>query len=229
MKTIIQTSTNQLQESLDFYSKLNFTKIENHFNLMTDGKVIIEINDSRFARAGMKMYRNSWSEIVSELETVTTVLKQENGYLLSDFSGVWIYLMEAEDFDLEIDLSAVKSSTLGNFVGVSLETIDIRESLKVWEILGFSKKMGEIEQGWATYANEDGMSVSFMKANSCPHLFFNPSLTYFNGANNLKIIEQIRDLNIPITEEITVFNKKGIVDNIIIRDSGGLGFFLFSD
>lgn len=229
MKTIIQTSTNQLQESLDFYSKLNFTKIENHFNLMTDGKVIIEINDNRFARAGMKMYRNSWSEIVSELETVTTVLKQENGYLLSDFSGVWIYLMEAEDFDLEIDLSAVKSSTLGNFVGVSLETIDIRESLKVWEILGFSKKMGEIEQGWATYANEDGMSVSFMKANSCPHLFFNPSLTYFNGANNLKIIEQIRDLNIPITEEITVFNKKGIVDNIIIRDSGGLGFFLFSD
>lgn len=229
MKTIIQTSTNQLQESLDFYSKLNFTKIENHFNLMTDGKVIIEINDNRFARAGMKIYRNSWSEIVSELETVTTVLKQENGYLLSDFSGVWIYLMEAEDFDLEIDLSAVKSSTLGNFVGVSLETIDIRESLKVWEILGFSKKMGEIEQGWVTYANEDGMSVSFMKANSCPHLFFNPSLTYFNGANNLKIIEQIRDLNIPITEEITVFNKKGIVDNIIIRDSGGLGFFLFSD
>ena len=228
MKTIIQTATNQLQESLDFYSKLNFTKIENHFNLMTDGKVIVEINDNRSARAGVKMYRNSWSEIVRELETITTVLKQENGYLLSDFSGVWIYLME-EDFELAIDLSMVEPSVLGSFAGVSLETIDIRESLKVWEILGFSKTMGEIEQGWVVYANEDGMSVSFMKANSCPHLFFNPSLTYFNGANNLKIIEQIRDLNIPITEEITVFNKNGIVDNIIIRDSGGLGFFLFSD
>jgi hypothetical protein len=90
--------------------------------------------------------------------------------------------------------------------------------------LGFSKTIGEIEQGWVGYANEDGM-----KANICPYLFFNPSATYFNGPNNLKIIEQIRDINIPITEEIMGFNKKGIVDNIIIRDSGRLGFFLFSD
>ena len=68
-----------------------------------------------------------------------------------------------------------------------------------------------------------------MKTGSCPHLFFNPSLTYFNGAKNLSIIQQIKTLQIPITEEITHFNKEGIVDNIIIRDPGGLGFFLFSD
>jgi hypothetical protein len=228
MKTIIQTATNQLQESIDFYSKLNFTKVENQPNLITDGKVIIEINDHRFARVGVKIYRNSWTEIVEQLQKVTPVLKQENGYLLSDFSGVWIYLMEG-DLALEMDLSAIEPSMLGAFSGVSLETIDIQESLKVWEILGFSKIMGEIEQNWVIYGNEEGMTVSFMGANSCPHLFFNPSLTYFNGANNLEIIQQIRDINIPIAEEISTFNKEGIVDNIIIRDSGGLGFFLFSD
>lgn len=47
--------------------------------------------------------------------------------------------------------------------------------------------------------------------------------------SNLAIIQKIRDLQIPITEEITHFNKEGIVDNIIIRDPGGLGFFIFND
>jgi len=54
-------------------------------------------------------------------------------------------------------------------------------------------------------------------------------LTYFNGKQNLKVIEQIRNNGISITEEITHFNKEGIVDNIIIRDPGGYGFFIFSD
>jgi hypothetical protein len=68
-----------------------------------------------------------------------------------------------------------------------------------------------------------------MKPLTCLHLFFNPSLTYFNGGNNLAVIENIRKLGIPITEEITHFNKDGIVDNIIIRDPGGFGFFVFND
>jgi hypothetical protein len=69
-----------------------------------------------------------------------------------------------------------------------------------------------------------------MKPFSCPHLFFNPSLTFFNGKeNNPKVIQKIRDLNIPITQEITAFNEEGLVDNIIIRDPGGLGFFVFND
>jgi len=73
------------------------------------------------------------------------------------------------------------------------------------------------------------MAVSFMQPNSCPHLFFNPSMTYFNGKNNLPIIAKIREAGILITEEITHFNQEGIVDNIIIRDPGGYGFFIFSD
>ena len=44
-----------------------------------------------------------------------------------------------------------------------------------------------------------------------------------------QLIQKIRDLKIPITEEITVFNDQGVVDNIIIRDPGGLGFFIFND
>ena len=45
----------------------------------------------------------------------------------------------------------------------------------------------------------------------------------------MKIIEGIRKAGIDIEEDITAFNEKGIVDNIIIREPGGIGFFIFSD
>jgi hypothetical protein len=63
-----------------------------------------------------------------------------------------------------------------------------------------------------------------MKPFSCPYLFYNPSLTFFNGKeNNPKVIQKVRDL----TEEITAFNTEGIVNNVIIRDPGGFGLFVF--
>lgn len=43
------------------------------------------------------------------------------------------------------------------------------------------------------------------------------------------MIEAVRKAGIPITEEITHFNSEGIVDNIIIRDPGGYGFYVFND
>ena len=77
--------------------------------------------------------------------------------------------------------------------------------------------------------SEAGDSISLLQAQQCPHLLFNPSLTYFNGFHNLEIIESIKKHNIEITEKVTEFNSKGEVDNIILRDSGGLGFFIFND
>ena len=58
---------------------------------------------------------------------------------------------------------------------------------------------------------------------------YNPSLTYFNGGKNLPVIAAIREAGIPITEEITHFNEDGIVDNVILRDPGGYGFYIFND
>jgi hypothetical protein len=89
--------------------------------------------------------------------------------------------------------------------------------------------MGNYEKPYMSL-DLDGFSINLMKPNICPHLFFNPSFTFFNGKEgNPKVIAKVRELGIPIAEEITHFNKEGIVDNIIIRDPGGFGFFLFND
>ena len=74
-----------------------------------------------------------------------------------------------------------------------------------------------------------GLNVSFMVPNVCPHLFFNPSFTYFNSGKNPEIIAKLREAKVPIKEEITLFNPNGEVDNVILQDPGGFGFFVFND
>lgn len=229
MKPIILSSAQELSKSVDFYSKLKFEILPtNGPAFVSDGQTIIEINSSPYYRSGIKLFKKDWSSNLSALEKITKVIQMDDYYILGDGSGIWIYLMPEIKTSPD-DLSQISPSVLGNFAGLSLEVLSIELSMRVWRALGFSTSMGSVEQGWISLVNEEEFAVSLMKAFSCPHQFFNPSLTYFNGEKNLEVIKNIRNLQIPITEEITAFNDKGIVDNIIIRDPGGLGFFLFSD
>ena len=229
MSTIIQTKAIDIKESLSFYEKLNF-KVSSvgNSNYVSDGKATFEVNSERYARSGIKLYRDDWTDVKDKLAERHNLIPIENGYLLSDYSGCWIYLLEGKS-DAPNEAADESFGILGNFAGLSLETTEMKRSTQLWESLGFSKTMGGEEQGWISFANADNFTISIMKPMACPHSFYNPSVTYFNGKNNLNIIESIRQLNIPITEEIDFFNQKGIVDNIIIRDPGGFCFFIFSD
>lgn len=228
MKTIIHTPTNKLKDSVDFYSKLQFKSLAGKPILFSDGIAVIEVNPDRFARSGLKLFKASWAEEVSALKAITAVTEMPGGYLFSDPGGVWIYLVESEPV-IKFKKTDNSFSVLGNFAGLSLETADIARAVRIFEILGFEKNNGSEEQGWISFVNGEDFKINIMKPLCCPHLFFNPSLTYFNGKNNLSVIEKIRSLEITITEEITHFNKNGTADNIIIRDPGGYGFFIFND
>ncbi len=224
MKTLIQTPTNSLNNSLEFYSKLKFDVISDENPvIVSDGKAFIQINPDRYARAGIKLFRSSWKETVSKLEQLATIVETDDGFLLTDSSGMWIYLIETESqFDLQV--SATSNSALGNYAGIGLETPEIKRSTEIWTTLGFKQD----DSNWPSFTNKDQVTITLYTPNTCPHLFFNPSLTYFNGSENPEIIEYIRK-HIPITEGITHFSANGEVDNIIIRDPGGLGFFIFND
>ena len=229
MKAHIVTPTPNIAKSVAFYESLNFSVTafaERH--IATDGKVIIEIDPNRFARAGVKILTEHLEEVATQLNEITPLITTQNGYMLSDPSGTMLYLSD-EKPQFEIETNETAFSSLGNFAGLSLETTDPPTTMAIWKAVGFTKQSGNIDQGWVSLTNEYGLGVSIMKPNTCPHLFFNPSLTYFNGGNNLEVIEKVRKAKIPISEEITHFNTEGIVDNIIIRDPGGYGFFLFND
>lgn len=227
--TIIISPTHSLEKSLDFYKRLNYTILsKKNPCLVTDGKVIIEINPDHFTRAGIKLFKKDWSQEIIVLEKLTTITNTTTGYLLSDPNGVRIYL-ETKEPAVNQKIEEKNEGFTGNFAGMSIEATDIEKSAKIWEALGFEKGQGSIEQGWISYSNGSSVDVSLMRPLMCPHLFFNPSLTFFNSKNNMALIEKIRSAGIPMAEEITHFNKEGIVDNIIIRDPGGYGFFIFND
>lgn len=225
---IVETPTPNLQQSLSFYKKLNFEVIEKNDNaVVTDGSVKILINNERTTRPGIKLYIENIDTVIKELQE-HVVFYGPGKNMFSDLSGMRTSLFEKKNAT-NFKAGKTDPSLLGSFAGVSIETPDMEGSMKVWKILGFEVSMGGVEQGWIALSNAEGHTISMMNPMSCPHLFFSPSLTYFNGANNLSIIEGIKNAGVEITEEITHFNSEGLVDNIIIRDPGGFGFFVFSD
>lgn len=226
MKTILSSPTPNLQASRTFYSTLHFTELTRS-NYFTDGKTIIEIDENRFARPGIKLFAPSWSNEVEKLAKCTKVNSIEHGYLLGDSSGTRIYLIESDDhFEIPVDCPP---SFLGNNQGLTIEVLDIENATQIWELIGFKSVAGNLEQGWMSLVNGDGVVVNLMIPNCCPHLFLNPSISYFNGEENSNVIAKIRTLKLEIKEEITHFNKENKVDNIILSDPGNIGFFIFND
>ena len=228
-QTVIHTPTNNLDESKDFYTRLEFEMLsENNPTIFTDGKALVEINPDRHARAGIKIYSSDWSDEVSKLKEKTEVIETANGFLLSDPNGVRVYLAN-ESLEIEHDPKKESFGLTGNYAGLSIEAHDIKHTALFWESIGFKHSDGDLSQGWAVYSNGSEVPISLMKPLMCPHLFFNPGMTYFNNGKNLTIIGKLREAGILFAEEITHFNSDGVVDNVIIKDPGGYGFFIFND
>ena len=228
MQLTVQTPNADLNQSIVFYEKLGFEiRTQDLKILAIDSQICIEINQERTARICIQLHQSSWNNTLLQLNDRTPIIKIEEGYLIPDPNGIWIKLIEKR-----LDEKAIRSnskSLLGNYGSVCIETLDLSKSYEFWSLLGFSSTSKDFSKGWIEMKSEAGDSISLLQAQQCPHLFFNPSLTYFNGFRNLEIIESIKKHNIEITEKVTEFNSKGEVDNIILRDSGGLGFFIFND
>lgn len=238
MRVTVHTPTPDLAASLDFYDKLGFRAGVNENAdaeqsvILTCGAIEVEINPDRFARAGLRLTKSSWDTEVAQLQEMTTVVPLEDGHLVVDPSGVWVYLTEGDEGAASDPEAADKQCLLGNFAGVSLETASLQASVDFWGVLGFATELGDEgvgDQGWVAGQSDSEFMICWMKPNSCPHLFYNPSLTFFNSGKNPEIIKEIRTAGIEITEEITVFSDTGDVDNVIVRDPGGYGFFVFND
>ncbi|MEZ4738696.1 MAG: hypothetical protein R2818_04905 [Flavobacteriales bacterium] len=228
MNAHIITPASDPANCTDFYERCGFSIVNDASPaLVTDGQVLIEVDPDRFARAGLKCF-NVPASVIDALQKIARLHPVEGGHIVGDPNGVRVYLMTGPGPMLEF--SGKPQSILGNFAGMGIETMNMERSLAFWTTLGYTISMGKAGDAWLMLAADGCPSLSLMAPLMCPHLFFNPSLTYFNGKEgNPKVIAAVRKAGIPITEEITHFNKDGMVDNIIIRDPGGLGFFLFND
>lgn len=228
MKLTLQTPTANLNQSVDFYKKLGFQVKRNSLGaLAVDSQICIQINSQRTARVSILLHQKDWTETILKLKNNAPSLEVNEGFMTSDPNGILIEL-RPENSNSKM-LSSNNKCLLGNYGGVCIETLDLQRSYEFWETLGFKSTIKDFSKSWIEMKSNSGDSISLLKSQQCPHLFFNPSLAYFNGCQNLEIIEEIKSQKISIAEEITEFNTNGTVDNIILKDSGGLGFFIFND
>ena len=227
MQVLLNTCTTNKEASKKYFRDLNFQLIEeDSYTLAYDENLKIIAHYDHSARTGLTLIKECWSSELQALKSIVNIISKENAHYFASPSGTWFKLIEGEEIPFP---KTTSKCLMGNYAGISLETLDIQKSLKILNALGFSKSGGGIEQGWISCTDVNQNTISLMAPFSCPHSFVNPSGTFFNSGQNPKIIANIRQKNIPIYEEITVFNKQGEVDNIILREPGGIGFFVFND
>lgn len=206
MRLIVESPAPDLNESLTYYNSLGFRCSTWKKNGLCQTKnLTIFLNTSAYSRPCINLY------------------EAKENKLGASPSGTWVK-QEREKLTL---IDAKNKSLLGNYGGVCIETLDLNASFIFWQAKGF-KGILEPEASWCSLKNENGDTISLLKANSCPHLFTNPSLAFFNGHQNSKIITHLKALNVPIKQEV-IFGEEIIADNLIINDPGGLGFFIFND
>jgi len=227
--TILQCSTPNLELSIAFYQQLKFSIEQSHKTNYALGKnLIIEINADRFARAGVKILNGFSAETIKSFPFPVIKNKTENSYTAISPEGCYVYFEDASD-PFQPKLENNENTLLGNYNGISLESINLQNSIDFWTQLGFNLTMGGPDKAWAALSDSTGFELNLMLLNSCPHLFSNPGLNFFNAGENPAIISELKALKIPITEEITIFNPTVPAENVIVKDPGGLTFFIFND
>ena len=227
MQLFLQTCTPNIQLSKNYFSALDFElKDLEGYTIAYDQQMHIMIDHNRGGRKGLTLIKENWDKEIAKITPHLRVIQKENVYYFISPSGTRFALRAEAKIDIPVTQS---KCMLGNYAGVSIETLDIESSMAVMQALGFEHNSGSMEQGWVGYTDQDQNVISLMAPFACPHLFMNPSGTFFNSGTNPKIIAEVRKKQIPIFEEITVFNSKSEVDNIIMQEPGGLGFFVFND
>lgn len=229
MRTIIQAAAPTQEKSQSFYENASF-KIE-HSGENTYAycnQLLLLFNDDPLARSGLRFYSDNWERILIDNHIESQMTKTDDGYIIKSPEGCTLYLDLTEAYFIDPP-AKTENSLFGSYAGFSLESTNLTHSIAFWKIFDFTVTSGNPAHGYIGLTNPGGFAISIMTYQVCPHLFIIPSLSFFNSGKNLPVIEKIRENGIHILEEITRFNKEGVVDNIIIQDPGGLGFFIFND
>ena len=206
MRLIIESPAPDVNESLSYYKDVGFQCTNWRKAYLCQVKnLTIFLNPDPYSRPCINLF--------GAQEEKTTVSP----------SGTWI---KERKENIKYSTPDTKG-LLGNYAGVCVETLDLEASFVFWQAKGFKGKLNH-NASWCQLENKNGDRLSLLKANSCPHLFTNPSLAFFNGPENSTIIQKIRALRLPIKQEV-IFGEESSAENLILNDPEGLSFFIFND
>ncbi len=232
-RILIQSPAPNLEASIGFYHKLNFVQTyqKDLVHIFSDAAIDIMVNGASSTRLSYVVFTKEIDGLKQRLPETAKLFNHDTGLVTTDPNGVRVYIYPFES-NPTLDKSGIREKNVcGNNFGTGIETGRFDDSIQFWHALGYSTN-NEItdKTQYATLVQDDCPAITLFAPGICPHAFYNPSLTYFNGKEgNPKVISALLKLGISPVEEITIFNNTGEVDNIIISDPGGLHAFIFND
>lgn len=226
------TPTPSLTKSRSFYERLDYKKsgVNEKFEIFSDSQHDIVLGLEKDARPGFSIFADNPSDIAAIFPS-SHCHEKDGTWTTADPNGVRVFVIPLSSLPTIDRTGITGKNKCGHYYGTGIETVCFGETISFWKLLGY-KTGGAISNNssYITLSRERAPDITLFKPGVCPHSFYNPSLTYFNGKEgNPIVIQNLREREVEIVEEITVFNDEGIVDNVIISDPGGLHAFIFND
>lgn len=213
-------------------SKLEFRPLQvEGLPLLTDGRIIIQLDRFRAFDTGLIYYAENIEETVKQLDDLDLDLRDVKTLneeivltTLQDPNGVGISLVKEEM--PELPLADGEAYGLGgNFYELSILTPSFDETINFWSRLGFEISYGNPKQDtWVTLTDEL-INIGIYREGTVPHIFNNPALTYFESDMGRRI-SSMKDKGIKFAAEMK--NESGEISNAILETEDGLHFFFFT-
>ncbi|MEZ4777610.1 MAG: hypothetical protein R3D00_30830 [Bacteroidia bacterium] len=208
------------------FSKLGFVPLGKDLlgqTLVTDGTVIVRLDEESEYGAGLLYF----AETVLPLpvgDSISDEVESEWAMEWQSPEGVSLTILQTPHVEMP---NAPKGTPtpLGTFYEVSLMTTDFDVSVAWWQKAGFSITYGNPATDNFITLSDDMIRVGLYRPGSCPHIFNNPAVTYFDSDMAGKITAA-RELGILYAQEIS--NKDGVVSDAIVETEEGWHVFLFS-
>ncbi len=230
-KVYIHAAAPRHHDSHDFYKKMGFVnRFSNEsITVFSDSQMDIIIRHHASARHGFTVYADDLDPLLASIPFAKFEL--DGGVLIADPNGVKCWLYNANDHPELLADKPENKNRMGTCYGAGIESVHFDASIAFYAYLGYKPTSVVTDQSqYITLSREDGIDITLYKPGICPHAFYNPSLTYFNGKEgNKRVIEDLRKSGITFREEITLFNEEGLVDNIIVSDPAAFHSFIFND
>ncbi len=226
----ITIRTPKLKEERAFFDKIGFQIVRDDDEglLLTDGTTLFELIQDTNKGAELTYFTKDLQKTVAQAEDVGITFDETGEALatLRDPSKVHIHLIQRDAATLP-DLPDEPVSEAGRFGEVSIETKDLRASIRFWKRLGFEVEHRDppVSQ-WATIF--DGvLRIGLYEHGVIRHKFRNPSITYFEP-DMAERIARLRDKDLHIAQELPEDAEPEDVKSAIAEAPSGVYFFLFS-
>ncbi|GEM_PF-6808122 len=230
MQTIvINIPVRDISQNIELLKMLGFRLIDNEKNILSNGQVILRLSHRAFFEKGFFICTDDFENQIAQIEHSGLHLnckyytKKEfvEGCLLDPnkvFFGI-------KKMDKRYELEGPVDTTIGNFTGLGIETMDFEKTSDFWEKIGLIFDPENSKIGHYHKLHLNGFSIVLYRKGYIDHLFHNPAIM-FKDKNMHKIIDNLKDKGILFRYETEINAEQS---GAIIELDSGIHIFLHKD